>query len=168
VPALTLFVYGTLKRGERNHLRYADGFQRAEAGEVSGRLYDLPAGYPILTIPPESILALGTSSPEEDARTQAAWAERLRDARAAPLAIPLTGLPAADHWPRVSGDLFSYDDPRARIPDMDRLEDFNPGGRSLYLRVLVRAIHPAGIPVWVYVAPEGELPPGARPIEKWP
>jgi gamma-glutamylcyclotransferase (GGCT)/AIG2-like uncharacterized protein YtfP len=39
---LTMFFYGTLKRGERNHDRYCGGALRVEEGAVRGELYDLP------------------------------------------------------------------------------------------------------------------------------
>jgi gamma-glutamylcyclotransferase (GGCT)/AIG2-like uncharacterized protein YtfP len=162
VTALSLFVYGTLKRGESNHARYASGFRTACAARLRGRLYLLPAGYPILAIPADSILAHGTASPEADARTQTEWSERL--------ASEATALyPSSDEaWPEVLGELFTYDDPAARLPDMDRLEAFQPQGESLYHRVLVRAIEPAGMPVWVYVAPQGATPPATQAISAWP
>ena len=58
---LTMFFYGTLKRGERNHDRYCGGALRVEEGAVRGELYELPFfGYPALVVPEESIRALGT------------------------------------------------------------------------------------------------------------
>jgi hypothetical protein len=44
--------------------------------------------------------------------------------------------------------VFTFDDPETRLPPLDRLEGFRPGGRSLYRRVLVET---GGC--WVYVEP---------------
>jgi gamma-glutamylcyclotransferase (GGCT)/AIG2-like uncharacterized protein YtfP len=52
---LRLFVYGTLKRGFSNHRRLCRGLVRADAAEIRGKLYDLPAGYPALLIPEASL-----------------------------------------------------------------------------------------------------------------
>ena len=35
------------------------------------------------------------------------------------------------------GDLLTFDDPESRLPAVDCLEGFRPGGPSLYRRVLV-------------------------------
>jgi len=43
-------------------------------------------------------------------------------------------------WGPVYGELLTFDDPETRLPAIDRLEGFHPGGPSLYRRVLV--------PVW--------------------
>lgn len=160
MTALSLFVYGTLKRGHSNHARYAGGYCAASPATLRGRLYLLPVGYPILVVPPESILAHGTDSPEVDARTQADWHTHVGE----PLPAALT----ADGWPSVHGEIFTYEDPAAHLPQMDVLEDFHPGRESLYLRVLVRTIEPQRT-VWVYVAPPGAVfPAGTRPIDAWP
>jgi len=37
----------------------------------------------------------------------------------------------------VYGELLTFDDPETRLPAIDRLEGFHPGGPSLYRRVLV-------------------------------
>jgi gamma-glutamylcyclotransferase (GGCT)/AIG2-like uncharacterized protein YtfP len=48
--ALRVFVYGTLKPGERWYAVYCEGkVSRAEAAIVQGQLYDLPLGYPAMT-----------------------------------------------------------------------------------------------------------------------
>ncbi len=38
-----------------------------------------------------------------------------------------------------TGEILAFDDPKNRLPAIDRLEGLHPGGRSLYLRVLVLA-----------------------------
>jgi len=52
----------------------------------------------------------------------------------------------------VYGELLTFDDPETRLPAIDRLEGFHPGGPSLYKRVLAPVY--AGkelIPAWLYV-----------------
>ena len=69
-PVLTLFVYGTLKRGYRNRQAFCRGFVEFREATVRGRLYEGP-GYPILKVPEADILAQGTTDPLADAATQA-------------------------------------------------------------------------------------------------
>ena len=46
-PTLKLFVYGTLKRGYRNHDDFCEGVPEIREGQVRGRLYD-GSGFPVL------------------------------------------------------------------------------------------------------------------------
>jgi gamma-glutamylcyclotransferase (GGCT)/AIG2-like uncharacterized protein YtfP len=49
-------------------------------------------------------------------------------------------------------ELFTFDDPETRLPAIDRLEGFRPGGSSLYKRVLVPVqTNEAELPAWLYV-----------------
>jgi hypothetical protein len=51
--------------------------------------------------------------------------------------------------------LLAFDDPETRLPAIDRLEGFLPGGPSLYRRVLVPAFTgETVVPVWLYVGDE--------------
>jgi gamma-glutamylcyclotransferase (GGCT)/AIG2-like uncharacterized protein YtfP len=152
-PLLTLFFYGTLKRGHANHDRFCRGYLRVEEATVRGRLYDLPLGYPALVVPEEDVRAVGTADPIHDASEQQTLeprAERQPDG------------------PRVSGELFTFDDPEARLPALDRLEGFDPGGPSPYRRVLipVETSDGAGVLAWAYVVEKssGTYLPGGR----WP
>jgi gamma-glutamylcyclotransferase (GGCT)/AIG2-like uncharacterized protein YtfP len=148
---LRVFVYGTLKQGGRNHPAYCRGILAVEPARVLGQLYDLPAGYPMLVVPGTAVLAIGSSNYLHDAIRQ--------DDDQRP---PACAASAADDWQEIYGELLSFDDPLARLPALDGLEDFRPGETSLYARVLVRLLEPAGITAWTYVAPDGRLPPGAR------
>ena len=145
-PVLTLFVYGTLKRGFRNHQAFCRGFVEFREATVWGRLYEGP-GYPILEVPEADILARGTADPLADAATQA----RLSNGVQAGLQQPPEGT-TGETWDTVFGELFTFDDPRTRLPPIDRLEGFQPGGRGLYQRVLVPAtVEGARQLAWVYV-----------------
>ena len=135
---VTLFFYGTLKRGHANHDRYCHGALRVEEATLRGELYDLPFGFPALVVPEEDVCAAGSADPIHDALEQ----RRLND----------TGVHRPD-GPRVYGELFTFDDPEARLPALDRLEGFEPGGGpNLYRRVLVPVETTDGtyIAAWVY------------------
>ena len=145
-PNLTLFVYGTLKRGCRNHQDLCQGFVEVLEATVRGRLYEGP-GYPILEVPEGDILAQGTTNPLADAATQLRLSGRVR---AGLQQFPEAA--TAESWDTVYGELFTFDDPEIRLPSIDRLEGFHPGGRCLYRRVLVSAsVEGAHQPAWVYV-----------------
>ena len=151
---VTLFFYGTLKRGHANHERYCRGALRVQEATLRGELYDLPFGFPALVVPEEDVYATGSADPIHDALEQ----QRLND----------TGVRRPDS-PRVYGELFTFDDPEARLPALDRLEGFDPdGGPNLYRRVLVpvETAERAHVAAWVYAIekPSGVHLPGGR----WP
>jgi len=143
---LTLFVYGTLKRGYRNHQAFCRGFVEFREATVRGRLYEGP-GYPILKVPEADILAQGTTDPLADAATQA----RLSNGVQARLQQPPEGT-TGETWDTVYGELFTFEDPQTCLPPIDHLEGFRPGSRCLYQRVLVPAsVEGARQLAWVYV-----------------
>ena len=150
---LTLFFYGTLKRGHANHDLFCSGYSRVEDATARGRLYHLPSGYPALVVPKEDIRATGTANPIRDASEQ----QRLGH----------QGAYRSD-GAVVFGELFFFDDPEERLPALDRLEGFNPGRSSLYRRVLIptETSGGAGVLAWAYVIEEssGTHVPGGR----WP
>ena len=151
---LTLFFYGTLKRGHTNHDRYCRGALRVQEATLRGELYDLPFGFPALVVPEEDVCATGSADPIRDASVQ----QRLND----------TGVHRSE-GPRVFGELFTFDDPEARLPALDRLEGFDPdAGPNLYRRVLVpvetaERTHVAAC-VYAIEKPSGVYLPGGR----WP
>jgi gamma-glutamylcyclotransferase (GGCT)/AIG2-like uncharacterized protein YtfP len=54
-------------------------------------------------------------------------------------------------WGRVYGELLTFNDPESRLPAIDRLEGFDPNGRSMYQRVLVVAeCHDRLFSCWTY------------------
>ena len=99
-------------------------------------------------MPEEDILAHGTADPLADVATQA----RLSDQVALSLeATPKSATPG--DWGPVYGELLTFNDPSTRLPAIDRLEGFHPGGPSLYRRVLVYSHLFGGVlyPSWCYV-----------------
>ena len=152
-PSLAMFFYGTLKRGHANHDRFCRGYLRLEEAKARGWLYDLPSGYPALVVPEEDVRAVGTADPVSDASRQQT--------------LDRTGMRRPD-GPRVSGELFTFDDPEVRLPALDRLEGFDPTGPSPYRRVLIPVETSGGAVVlaWAYVVEKssGIYLPGGR----WP
>ncbi len=162
-PVLKLFVYGTLKRGCRNHQDFCRGYVEVREASVRGRLYEGP-GYPILEAPEEDILAQGTVDPVADAATQARLSSRVR--------AGLQQFPEAatgEDWNTVYGELFTFDDPEFRLPSIDRLEGFRPDGRCLYRRVLVpAAAEGARRLAWVYTIENLAIGSRRIPSGRWP
>ncbi len=144
-PVLRLFVYGTLKRGYWNHDRFCQGVLEIREAQVRGRLYE-GSGFPVLEVPDKDVLAHGTADPLADVATQA----RLSD-RVGSYSQPVRNSATAGAWGAVYGELLTFDDPESRLPAIDWLEGFRPGGRSLYRRVLVPvAVNAAQELAWVY------------------
>ena len=150
-----VFVYGTLKRVQRNHERFCRGALATREATVRGRLYDLPYGYPALVVPKEDVQATGTGKYLSDAKTRS-------HAYTAPQEL-------SRNWDAVYGELLTFDDPEKRLPDLDALEDFHPGDGGFYVRVLVpTTLAESGTTVlaWTYAVdftsgtylPEGRWP----------
>ena len=142
---LKLFVYGTLKRGYWNHDAFCEGVLEIREAQVRGRLYEGP-GFPVLEVPDEDILAYGTVNHLADVATQAGLSDWVgSDPR------PVPECAATGAWGAVYGELLTFDDPESRLPAIDRLEGFRPGGSSLYRRVLVQvAVNDTRELAWVY------------------
>ena len=152
---LCLFVYGTLKHGERNHERFCRGANTIEAATVRGILYDLPLGFPALVVPKQNVRATGTRDYPGDAK--------LSCVVDAPSPEDLEG------WDVVRGELLRFDNPNVRLAEIDDLEGFRPGERCFYTRVLVAATPLRGgeaVLSWAYSVAEGSgtrLPGGVWP-----
>jgi gamma-glutamylcyclotransferase (GGCT)/AIG2-like uncharacterized protein YtfP len=106
------------------------------------------SGIPVLQVPGGDVLAHGTPDPLVDVATQARLSEQL-----ASYPEPALQNATAGDWGRVYGELLTFDDPETRLPAIDRLEGFHPGGSSLYRRVLFPVRTNGGnLPAWLYVA----------------
>ena len=139
---LNVFVYGTLKRGQRNHERFCGNLASVQEAIVRGRLYELPYGFPGLVVPEADMLSAGTTDYLADTETG-------HSKKVGPLEKPL--------GPTVRGELLTFDDPEKRLPALDDLEGFRPGEKSLYERVLIPVTLSetgAAIPAWTYVVEE--------------
>ena len=155
--SIALFVYGTLKRGYSNHDGYCRGVLAIEKAVVRGHLYIRPDRIPFLEVPKQDILAEGTADPVADAATQERLARHIGPHRLAEFhpGPPPSGPDV------VHGELHLFDDPETRLPAIDRLEGFRPGGRSLYRRVLAPVlVKETWRTAWVYAVV-------TKPLE-WP
>ena len=152
---LDVFVYGTLKRGQRNHERFCRGALAMREATVRGRLYAPPFGFPALVVPKEDVQTTGTGDYLFDAKARSQAQTRPQE--------------VSPDWDMVYGELLTFDDPEKRLQDLDALEGFRPGESGLYRRVLVPAtLAEAGTTVlaWTYVVdstsgtylPEGRWP----------
>ena len=57
----------------------------------------------------------------------------------------------AGGWGPVYSELLPFDNPSIRLPTIDRLGGFHPGGSNMYQRVMVVAqVETAIMPVWLY------------------
>jgi gamma-glutamylcyclotransferase (GGCT)/AIG2-like uncharacterized protein YtfP len=157
---ITLFVYGTLKRGYRNHNHYCHNAHSNCPAKVWGRLYQLPAGYPAMEVPHNHIFAIGSIDPLADAAIQARTASELVN-------NPVHHQSPGD-WDLIHGELITFINPVYDLPPIDGLEGFSPGQQSLYQRVLV----PVGVDLkiscaWTYVFSEASRHP-RLPNGIWP
>lgn len=130
-----LFVYGTLKEGgEHHHLLSGEHTQKDDA-QVAATRYSMEDGIPYITVPKESILLKGSIHPMADAK-------KATSIQVAPI--------ESETW--VDGELYVLTDPEERVPLLDLLEDFEPGGDSEYDRVLLPVKTKDGwIPAWTYI-----------------
>lgn len=158
--ALRIFVYGTLKQGYWNHGLCRDALYVEEA-TVQGRLYDFLSQIPVLQVPEDSIVAVGTSDPLADVATQ--------DSLSVDLATDTDC--NETRWQMIQGELVTFPDPHLSLPPIDRLEGFQPGLPSMYRRVLVPVMLDDDRPItaWCYVGEES-LIRRAVPTKKtcWP
>lgn len=157
-PQLRLFVYGTLRPGNRNHRRFCNGALSIENAFVRGRLYELPSGIPILDVPVEDIIAVGTADIAHD------------------LLAPQDTIPAPedspDHgtgWLAIRGELMTFDEPASRLHTLDFLEGFFPDSCTLYRRVLLPIYRQDGeiIAAWCYVLGARNVRLQALGISEW-
>lgn len=156
-------MYGTLKRGFANHEYFCRGLLDVQEAEIRGRLYDGP-GFPLLQVPDEDILAEGTGRAMHDLAVQLRTADQVRSSSRSGDTSAVTG-----SWDTVHGELFSFSDPEARLPAIDRLEGFNPGHTSLYRRVLVPVTTRDACEVtWVYVVETPGLKERRLHSGRWP
>lgn len=142
---LRVFAYGTLKKGFSNHGAYCADVLQIRPAWVYGRLYKLSPELPVLIVPTQSVLALGTAGVANDIEVQ----QRIKPG---PPAKSVTALDSPA-WKKVQGELLLFDDPEIRLPLLDDLEEFLPGGGSTYVRVLVSVNLPGGLQAtaWTYI-----------------
>ena len=139
-----------------------------EDAVVRSRLFETSSSIPVLEVPEEDILAVGTTNPLADVATQAHMTARMSNPEPTLDRLPKKGTGAP--WGPVYGELLTFDDPENCLPAIDRLEGFHPGGSCLYRRVLTSAqVHGIVFSAWLYVGfPSKER--GLQPLRssQWP
>ena len=150
--ATRLFAYGTLKRGSPIHAQLCRGVIAVEPARVWGRLFELPAGYPALALPDETVIAAATLSVLDDHHCL----------NTAPVRLPAPG--ARTGLRPVIGQLLTFADFRTAWPPLDAWEEAYPDRPGLYRRVLVTVEVDGGAPTtaWTYAVPV--LPSGSREL----
>lgn len=145
-----LFVYGTLKKGERNHDKYCTGVGRIVEARIRGRLYAKPSGTPILDIPAVDELAEGCADRIGDIVLQPEMNRRLAERE-----FSWEYDPADGEWDEITGELMEIPAREESLYGLDWLEDFLPPDNIVYRRVMARVfpVDSSGKPVaaWVYV-----------------
>lgn len=172
VPAIRLFVYGTLKRGCCNHDHFCRDAVSVEPATVRGRLHQLPSGLLVLEVPEEDILAVGTNDPLADALTQRSIEVPAPGSRQSggqrSVARCTAGSEGTGRFREITGELITFADPMRSLPPIDRLEGFNPGGISLYRRVLL-PVRTVDVSVaWAYVLGITSMFPKNTSESAWP
>lgn len=119
---LHVFVYGTLKRGQRNHDAYCHNATDISPATTVGQLFELPFGFPGLRVPDSAVHATGSADYPADAR--------LHDAL-----VPHPGTPQPP-WSLVHGELMAFPEAHGLFR-LDALEGYVPGEKGLYTRVLI-------------------------------
>lgn len=154
MAVLQVFVYGTLKRGQRNHDHYCRGATDIIPATTAGQLFELPFGFPGIRVPDSAIRAVGSADYSADARIPDDIAVRPEDPD------PYRSL--------VHGELITFPDPN-NLARLDGLEGYAPGEKGLYVRVLVPVMtHNETYLAWAYALTReaGSYLPGGRWLAK--
>ncbi len=165
---ISLFVYGTLKRGQSAHRRLCPRERSVRRARVEGRLFVHRAGYPALVVPRTNILAVATG---DDAADVTLEQEARKGVRRLSRVVAVTALfESGGPWGWVGGELIEFEAPS--FASFDAYEDFTPGRPSLFVRVLVRVWPTTGLPTlaWTYVAGRGVPAAALTPVAGgcWP
>ncbi len=156
---LRLFVYGTLKKGFKNHEHYCRGASLVSHGRAWGRLYLVHPNVPTLSVPEPTVLLRGSDDYPRDFAAQQELMEN-------PPPFDWGSYRPGRNWRMIEGELLSFPEPAKALGILDAVEGFHPRTPEFYDRVLVPVQlgseeHTLGHElVWTYVLPAGEEPPG--------
>ena len=155
-----LFVYGTLKRGQRAHLPLCAGAKFIGDASVRGALHLHRDGYPVLVVPEVDVLAEASDNPIADA---AVGAEP-------PAQGGVSSEKAPGPWRRIHGEVLAFPAPHSAISAIDAYEGTKDGPeRSTYRRVLLPLENADLRHAWAFAAtPQvaADLPTFER--DSWP
>jgi len=106
---LFLFVYGTLKRGQRAHLPLCAVARFVGNASVRGELHLHRDGYPVLVVPEEDVLAESTGDPVADATV----------GDVPPAQGGVSVMNSSGAWRRIRGEVLAFPEPYAAISAID-------------------------------------------------
>ncbi|MEM9157583.1 MAG: gamma-glutamylcyclotransferase [Verrucomicrobiota bacterium] len=158
LPSQYIFVYGTLRSEHPEHQRFCSNTLSIQKAELSGELYQLPEGYPILQISPSQILAHASPDPISDWQKASVEIQAIAPTKPAPgrgqpppqPSLPSTaalhrtidqkpqGAPPTSIPPLIQGQLLEFPLTSHALEPLDQWECFTPGTPSAYQRYLVR------------------------------
>ncbi|GEM_PF-512435 len=136
-----LFVYGTLRSDQPEHRTHSPRSLSRSIASVTGTLYELEEGYPLLSVPAPSILLSASRN----------W---LGDWNRATM-IDLATVPgASQESTRIRGELIEIPLEPEALNKPDKWEGFSLDRPSIYQRVIVPATLEDGrmVAAWAYVA----------------
>lgn len=141
-----LFVYGTLKLGGDYHDCYCRDAVAITPALLKGRIVERPEGYPTLFVPPDLIMAYGSTAYETDAD--------LCGSSVPPHMSPAQYLKPCPPWGHVFGHVLLFHKPCPYMERLDMLEDFFLDRPCMYERVLA-PVWSIGelLPCWTYISP---------------
>jgi gamma-glutamylcyclotransferase (GGCT)/AIG2-like uncharacterized protein YtfP len=144
---LSIFVYGTLKKGYCNHSFFLSEAKRIQKAFTWGRLFGLIQGFPALVTSSDLILTEGGFDLQADLEIK-------HETPSYPVEKP------EGDWDQVYGELVELPRPYFHMKKLDRLEGFVHPGPCLYKRVIVPVIsREKCTSAWTYVmedVPEGK------------
>lgn len=137
-----LFVYGTLRSDQPEHLTHSPRSLSRSIASVTGTLYELEEGYPLLIVPATSIVLSASRD----------WLRDWNQATMFDLAtIPD---PSQERSSRIWGELIEIPLEPDALTKPDKWEGFSLDRPSIYQRVIIPAALADGrmVAAWAYVA----------------
>ncbi len=141
---LRLFVYGTLKRGFENHLRFFEPGIGLYPACGPGVLFDTPWNHPVARVPSNLVLACGSLNVTDDLvlQDQLSQGEGVHDGASV----------SARRSCHIQGEILILENPEQDLPRLDLFEEFSPGdSASRFTRVLVWVcVRNRWVTAWMY------------------
>jgi len=148
-----VFVYGTLMSGNQEHNAFCGTPLSIKPASISGALYQLGEGYPILRIDQRQIIRPTTKTQPDQASTTQNGSHEF----------------SQRHSP-IFGELLEYPSDYDFLPKMDEWEGYAPEGNSLYQRYLCHC-QPidasASVVCWVYATTAAPLNAIKLETDRW-
>jgi len=137
-----LFVYGSLRSDQTEHRTHSPRSLSRSIASITGKLYELDIGYPLLIVPATSILLTASQD----------WLGDWK--RATKIDLATIPAPSQERSSRIWGELIEIPLKPDAFTKPDRWEGFSLDRPSIYQRVIVPAAFTDGtmMAAWAYVA----------------